>query len=371
MADNPAMIDHGTRREQMLRGIERQFVLLAACTRVAELPADVRAVMERIPRERFVPLEQQQAAYVDSAIAIACGQTISQPFIVALMTALAGPGPGKRALEIGTGSGYQAAVLAGLCAQVKTLERIPELAAHAARVLRELGITNAEVRCGDGNLGWPDAAPFDIILVTCCAPEVPQALVDQLAPGGRLVAPVGDEGGDQKLVLVEKDAAGATRRRTVLGVRFVPMVTGSPQPPLKLPGRWEHFPHGADVGVRGMGPTVSDAFAQAAVALTAVVCDPKCIEPVRAIAVECHAPDRELLVCAWLNEVITEMATHGMLFSRFRVHATQDQLHAVCWGEPVDRLRHRVAVEPKGATLTELKVEPMNGGWLAQCVVDV
>lgn len=355
----------------MLRGIEHQFALLAPATGLPALPATVRQAMERVPRERFVPLEQQQAAYVDSALAIACGQTISQPFIVALMTSLADPKPGSRALEVGTGSGYQAAVLAALGAQVKTLERIPELAAHAARVLRELGVANAEVRCGDGNLGWPDAAPFDAILVTCCAPDVPAALVEQLAPGGRLVAPVGTGGMDQELVVVEKDAGGATHRRTVLGVRFVPMVTGSPQPPKKLPGRHEHFPHGADIGVRGMGPSVSDAFAQAAVALTAVVCDPATVEPSRAVAVECHAPDRELLLCAWLNEVITEMATHGMLFSRFRVHATQDQLQAVCWGEPVDRTRHAVKVEPKGATLTELKVEPMNGGWLAQCVVDV
>lgn len=355
----------------MLRGIEHQFALLAPATGLPELPAQVRQAMERIPRERFVPLEQQQAAYVDSALGIACGQTISQPFIVALMTALANPQPTHRVLEVGTGSGYQAAVLAALCAQVKTIERIPELAAHAARVLRELGITNAEVRCDDGNLGWPDAAPFDAILVTCCAPGVPPALLEQLAPGGRLIAPIGGEGLDQELVLVEKDAAGVPRRRSVLGVRFVPMVTGSPQPPKKLPGRFEHFPHGADVGVRGMGPSVSDAFAQAAVALTAVVCDPATVAPLRAIAVECHAPDRELLLCAWLNEVITEMATHGMLFSRFRVQATQDRLQAVCWGEPVDRVRHAVKVEPKGATLTELKVEPMNGGWLAQCVVDV
>ncbi len=365
------MIDHGARREHMLREIGRQFALLAPATGIPALPAPVREAMDRVPRERFVPPEQQQAAYVDSALAIACGQTISQPFIVALMTALAQPQPGHRVLEIGTGSGYQAAVLAEVCAEVKTIERIPELAARAARVLRDLGIANAEVRCGDGNLGWPEAAPFDAILVTCCAPEVPQALVEQLAPGGRIVAPVGAEGLDQELVVVEKDPTGTTSRRTVLGVRFVPMVTGSPQPPTKLPGRSEHFAHGADVGVRGMGPTVSDAFAQAAVALTAVVCDPASVEPLRAVAIECHAPDRELLLCAWLNEVITEMATHGMLFSRFRVQATQDRLQAVCWGEPVDRARHAVKVEPKGATLTELKVEPMNGGWLAQCVVDV
>lgn len=134
---------------------------------------------------------------------------------------------------------------------------------------------------------------------------------------------------------------------------------------------WEHFPHGADVGVRGAGPTVEKAFEQAATALTAIVTDVATIADTRAVAVECSAPDHELLLADWLNAVVYEMATQGMLFSRFEVSIDDDTLRGTLWGEPVDLTRHEAAVEVKGATYTELKVEQRDGTWIAQCVVDV
>lgn len=140
----------------------------------------------------------------------------------------------------------------------------------------------------------------------------------------------------------------------------------------KTTGHWEHFSHAADIGVRGYGPTLEEAFAQAAVALTAIVCDPGSVRVAQTVAIHCQAPDRELLLVDWLNAIIYEMATRRMLFAGYRVRIGGDELHGNAAGEPVDRRRHRPAVEPKGATLTELKVGPTpDGGWFAQCVIDV
>ena len=136
-------------------------------------------------------------------------------------------------------------------------------------------------------------------------------------------------------------------------------------------GRWEHFPHGADVGVRGHGPTCAAAFEQAALALTAAVCDPGSVLSEEAVEIDCEAADEELLLAAWLNDVVYEMAVRRMLFGRFAVAIDGLRLHGRAWGEPVDLGRHRPAVEVKGATLTELRVAQGPGGWLAQCVIDV
>ncbi|MBX6314596.1 MAG: protein-L-isoaspartate(D-aspartate) O-methyltransferase [Isosphaeraceae bacterium] len=189
-------------------------------------------VMGRVPRHRFVPPDWQAWAYEDHPLPIGQGQTISQPYIVALMTQLAAPKPGAKALEIGTGSGYQAAVLAGLVRQVYSIEIHCDLAAEARRRLAALGYRNVEIRCGDGFRGWPEQAPFDIILVTAAPPEVPPPLLEQLAVGGRLVLPVG-RGGIQQLLVIEKRPDGSLDRRMVAPVRFVPM-TGEAQKP---PGR--------------------------------------------------------------------------------------------------------------------------------------
>jgi protein-L-isoaspartate(D-aspartate) O-methyltransferase len=186
--------------------------------------ARVLDAMRAVPRHEFVPLSLRGDAYVDSPLPIGYGQTISQPYIVALMTELARPSPADRALEVGTGSGYQAAVLSRVVAKVFSVELVDPLAQSAAATLRRLGYGNVTVRSGDGYLGWPDEAPFDIILVTAAPEDVPAALVAQLKPGGRLVVPVGRVWDVQDLQLIEKDAAGKTSTRSIIPVRFVPLV---------------------------------------------------------------------------------------------------------------------------------------------------
>lgn len=186
----------------------------------------VLQVMGRIPRHRFVPASQREAAYADWPLQIGAGQTISQPYIVALMTQLARPQPDARALDVGTGSGYQAAVLAELCREVYSIEIVESLATEARERLAELGYRNVEVRHGDGYRGWPERAPFDVIVLAAAPPEIPEPLVEQLAVGGRLVLPVGER--FQELVVVEKQADGTTRRWTEIAVMFVPM-TGQAQ----------------------------------------------------------------------------------------------------------------------------------------------
>jgi protein-L-isoaspartate(D-aspartate) O-methyltransferase len=180
--------------------------------------------MRAVPRHEFVPAALREDAYADSPLPIGHGQTISQPYIVALMTELARPSPADRVLEVGTGSGYQAAVLSRLVAHVFSVELVDPLAQTAASTLRRLAYGNVTVRSGDGYLGWPDEAPFDIIIVTAAPEEVPAALVAQLKPGGRLIVPVGRVWDVQDLQLIEKDASGRLSTRSVIPVRFVPMV---------------------------------------------------------------------------------------------------------------------------------------------------
>jgi protein-L-isoaspartate(D-aspartate) O-methyltransferase len=181
----------------------------------------VLAAMIRVPRHRFVPEDQRPLAYADTPLPIGDGQTISQPFIVAYMTAALEPSKSDRVLEIGTGSGYQAAVLAELVGELYTIEIVPALATQAATVLKELGYTNIHTRVGDGYAGWPDAAPFTKIIVTAAPDEVPQALVDQLAVGGIMVVPVGR--GDQMMTIIRRTPDGVVQRETI-PVRFVPMI---------------------------------------------------------------------------------------------------------------------------------------------------
>jgi len=188
--------------------------------------ARVLAAMRKIPRHEFVPPDVEPAAYQDSPLPIGLGQTISQPYIVALMTQLAGAAPGKKALDVGTGSGYQAAVLAEIMDRVYSIEILCELADDARARLTRLGYRNIEVRCGDGYRGWEEAAPFDVIIVAAAPEEIPEPLIDQLAPGGRLVIPVGEA--HQELIVVEKSPEGVISRFTAGGVRFVPM-TGEAQ----------------------------------------------------------------------------------------------------------------------------------------------
>jgi protein-L-isoaspartate(D-aspartate) O-methyltransferase len=186
--------------------------------------ARVLAAMRAVPRHLFVPADEQDAAHEDRPLPIGYGQTISQPYIVALMTELARPGPDDRVLEIGTGSGYQAAVLSRLAGAVYTIELVEPLAERARRTLAALKCSNVTTRTGDGYAGWPEAGPFDAIVVTAAPDHVPPALVAQLKPGGRMVIPVGGTHDVQELRLIEKDARGRIKTTEIAAVRFVPLV---------------------------------------------------------------------------------------------------------------------------------------------------
>lgn len=184
----------------------------------------VLAVLARVPRHRFVSAEEDLEAYANHPLSIGCGQTISQPFIVALMTELLQLEKQHRVLEVGTGSGYQTAVLAELVDQVFSSEIAPPLAAEAKKQLRELGYSNIQLQVADGSKGWPEQAPFDRIIVTAAAHQLPKPLLEQLKPGGRMVIPVGEMLSAQDLLLITKTADGKLQQKTILPVRFVPLI---------------------------------------------------------------------------------------------------------------------------------------------------
>ena len=211
--DSAREVDLVKMREQMVR---RQ---------IAARGVDNRAVLEamgKVPREIYVPEAHRDSAYADSPLPIGEGQTISQPYIVAAMTELLAPQPDHVVLEVGTGSGYQAAILAELVRQVYTIEIVPSLARSAEARLAGQGYTNVTVRAGDGYAGWPEHAPFDGILVTAAPDHVPRPLLEQLKPGGRMVIPVGGARSTQELRLIEKRTSGDIRETVVMLVRFVP-----------------------------------------------------------------------------------------------------------------------------------------------------
>jgi protein-L-isoaspartate(D-aspartate) O-methyltransferase len=185
---------------------------------------EVIAAMRAVPRELFIPQSVRSQAYEDRPLPIGFGQTISQPFMVGLMTELLEPKKNHRVLEIGTGSGYQAAILSGLVGELYSIEIVPELARSAAETLRSLGLLNVTVREGDGYRGWPERAPFDGIILTAAPPEIPQVLLEELKPGGRLIAPIGER--VQQLVVMKKSGDGKVTTWSVLPVSFVPMVKG-------------------------------------------------------------------------------------------------------------------------------------------------
>jgi protein-L-isoaspartate(D-aspartate) O-methyltransferase len=182
----------------------------------------VLEAMNKVPRHEFVPESERERAYADQALPIGHEQTISQPFIVAFMTQAVDPQPGQRVLEVGTGSGYQAAVLAELAGEVYTIELIPDLAKQAGALLERLGYRNIHVRTGDGYLGWPKAAPFDSIVVTWGAEKVPEPLFEQLKPGGTMVIPLGQIP-NQSLRLIKKDQNDQQSSQELLPVQFVPL----------------------------------------------------------------------------------------------------------------------------------------------------
>jgi protein-L-isoaspartate(D-aspartate) O-methyltransferase len=212
----PLITDFAAQRQQMVerqlmaRGISEQRVLDA---------------LAKVPREEFVPPESRAASYEDGPLPIGSGQTISQPYIVAFMTEQLRPKPSDRVLEVGTGSGYQAAILAELVSEVYSIEIVEPLAKNAEATLQRLGYKNVQVKIGDGYKGWPEAAPFDAIIVTCAPDKVPQPLVDQLKDDGRMVIPVGDRLAQQLYLLEKKN--GQLKQSATLPVRFVPMTSES------------------------------------------------------------------------------------------------------------------------------------------------
>jgi protein-L-isoaspartate(D-aspartate) O-methyltransferase len=210
----------------MVAEVDAMYAETERDTGLAGMSPTVRAALGKVERHRLVPPGERNVAYQNRPLPIGSGQTISQPYIVALSTDLIAPRPGHVVLDVGTGSGYQAAVLAEVVKQVYSIELIEGLGRQAADNLGAMGYRNVEVRIGDGYAGWPEKAPFDGIIVTAAAPSVPPALVAQLKPGGRMVIPVGGEGFGQQLKLITKRADGGTDERDVLAVRFVPLVPG-------------------------------------------------------------------------------------------------------------------------------------------------
>lgn len=213
--------DFAAERRQMVEDIREMTASVASETGIAALSPRVLAAMESVPRHAFVPREKRSAAYRNRPLDIGHKQTISQPFIVALMTELLQVSDGDRILEVGTGSGYQAAVLAGLAREVYTIEIVRPLGEAAASAFNELGYANVHSAIGDGYRGWPEHGPFDGIMVTAAPDHIPPALIEQLKPGGRLVIPVGNLW--QELMVVTKKADGTTASTTVVPVRFVPL----------------------------------------------------------------------------------------------------------------------------------------------------
>ena len=211
----------------MIKDIEDGVAFTSKLIGKQRLDNRVMTAMRQVPREEFVPSDMRHAAFRDGALPIGHGQTISQPYIVALMTDMLELGEDSVVLEVGTGSGYQAAILACLAQQVYSVERIPALALAAQQRLKDLGYDNVETRCGDGYQGWSEKAPFDAIVVTAAAPFIPPALLDQLKRGGRMAIPIGMASMHQELMLVSKDRLGETHSSNLLGVAFVPLVEES------------------------------------------------------------------------------------------------------------------------------------------------
>ena len=219
--------DFAAQRSRMVAEVEAMYADTQRETGLKAMSPAVRAAMGKVERHRLIPQEQMRSAYANRPLPIGNGQTISQPYIVALSADLLAPKPEHVVLEVGTGSGYQAAVLAEVVGQVYSIELIESLGRTAAERLGAMGYGNVEVRIGDGYAGWPEKAPYDGIVVTAAAPRIPPALVAQLKPGGHMVIPVGSDGFIQYLKLVTKRADGAIDEREVLPVRFVPLVPKS------------------------------------------------------------------------------------------------------------------------------------------------
>ena len=225
-ADQVPDMEYAQRRRAMVEEIVEMAGEIAPTYGGAKLSSQVLDAMFRVPRHRFVPEDERRYAYQNRPLSIGHNQTISQPYIVALMTDLLALKAGDRVLDVGTGSGSQAAVLAEMDVELYSIEIVEPLAQQSAEVLHALGYERVHVRAGDGYQGWPEQAPFDSVIVTAGASHVPQPLLDQLRPGGRMVIPVGEAFDVQELLLIIKDEGGDTHRQQVISVRFVPLTGG-------------------------------------------------------------------------------------------------------------------------------------------------
>lgn len=215
--------DYSAARERMVRLIEQDVRETSSYLDKGQLDSGIMKVLAEVPRHQFVPADIRGRAYENRPLPIGYGQTISQPYIVAIMTDLIAPKQGHKALEIGTGSGYQAAVLSRLVERVYTMEIVEPLGNQATERLKRLGYDNIEVAVADGYYGWKEHAPFDIIIVTAAASHIPPPLIEQLKPGGKMIIPVGSRFMTQQLLLVDKDAENEITVRQILPVRFVPL----------------------------------------------------------------------------------------------------------------------------------------------------
>ena len=224
LASSSAIAQEATEaaRNEMIAAIEAHARSAPGALEDGTIDSAVLDAMRQVPRDAFVPDDVKAFAYEDTPLPIGYSQTISQPFIVALMTDLLDVGPGDTVLEIGTGSGYQAAVLSPLVDRVYSIEIVPELGERAAGTLEEQGFENVETRVADGYYGWPEAAPFDGIVVTAAAGQIPPPLVEQLEPGGKMIIPIGTPFSAQMLMLIEKQEDGSITTRQILPVQFVP-----------------------------------------------------------------------------------------------------------------------------------------------------
>lgn len=215
--------DYSAARQRMVRLIEQDVRETSSYLDKRQLDSGIMKVLAEVPRHQFVPADIRSRAYENRPLPIGYGQTISQPYIVAIMTDLIAPRPGHKALEIGTGSGYQAAVLSHLVEKVYTMEIVEPLGEQATERLKRLGYDNIEVAIADGYYGWKEHAPFDIIIVTAAASHIPPPLIEQLKPGGKMIIPVGSRFMTQQLLLVDKDDDEEVTVRQILPVRFVPL----------------------------------------------------------------------------------------------------------------------------------------------------
>lgn len=214
--------DYAKARAHLIKEIEADVRMTQDYIGKKQLDPKVMKVMGEVPRQDFVPSKLKHAAYYNRPLPIGYGQTISQPYIVALMTDLLAVTPNSKVLEIGTGSGYQSAVLSYLVKEMYSIEIIPQLGEAAKKRLKDLGYKNVQVKIGDGYYGWKEHAPFDGIIITAAATHIPPPLLKQLKPGGRMVIPIGSPFSTQQLMLVEKDLKGGIKNRQILPVRFVP-----------------------------------------------------------------------------------------------------------------------------------------------------